>query len=306
MSAAPNVAPNYTYTPDQVTAAFTEITATLFTGITAEAIPKMLIVAGLQGSGKTYLLEKTLLPSNRYDKYVRLYLPDYREKHPQYAEMIKLGVLHAYEHTEAFVREVSAKIFEEAFKRKYNIIMECAFDSIDFAAFPPMATAAGYQFETHIVACNQEFAHASSIKRALKSLEKQEMERFVTVSMLNASMSNALAIILAFETAAKAVSGSQITLYERGFGALKERTLRAQSTYTKAADGSLTITGTTAPYMYSAYGTIVDNHIYTMSDRDEMIKECHLALLKTQTYAEHVPDFVYNDLYAYIVKYVYR
>jgi hypothetical protein len=285
-------APNYTYTPEQVTAAFTEITATLFSGITAEAIPKMLIVAGLQGSGKTYLLEKNLLPSKR-------------EKHPQYAEMITLGVLHAYEHTEAFVRDVCTKIFAEAFKRKYNIIMECAFDSIDFAAFPPMATAADYEFETHIVACNQEFAHASGIKRALKSLEKQEMERFVTVSMLDASMSNAQAIILAFETAAKVVSGSQITLYERGFGALKERTLRAESTYTKAADGTLTITGTT-PFAYCAYGTIIDNHIYTRSDRDEMIKECHLALLKTQTYAEHVPDFVYNDLYAYIVKYVCR
>ncbi|WP_223569613.1 zeta toxin family protein [Pseudomonas sp. BF-R-26] len=306
MSAAPNITPNYTYTPEQVTAAFTEITATLFTGITTEATPKMLVVAGLQGSGKTYLLEKSLLPSKRYDNYVRLYLPDYRKKHPQYAELIKLGVLHAYEHTEAFVRDVITKIFAEAFTRKYNIIMECAFDSTDFIAFPPVVTAAGYQVETHIVACNQEFAHASSIKRALKSLEKQEMERFVTVSMLDASMSNAQAIILACETAAKAVSGSQITLYERGFGALKERTLRAQSTYTKAADGSLTIAGTTAPYTYSAYGKIVDNHIYTMSDRDEMIKECHLALLKTQTYAEHVPDFVYNDLYAYIVKYVYR
>ncbi|WLG87836.1 zeta toxin family protein [Pseudomonas cucumis] len=306
MSAAPNVAPNYAYTPEQVTAAFTEITATLFTGIIAEATPRMLIVAGLQGSGKTYLLEKNLLPSNRYANYVRLYLPDYRKKHPQYAEMIKLGVLHAYEHTEAFVREVSAKIFEGAFKRKYNIIMECAFDSIDFAAFPPMATAAGYQFETHIVACNQEFAHASSIKRALRSLEKQEMERFVTVSDLDASMSNAQAIILAFETAAKAISGSQITLYERGLGALNERTLRAQSTYTKAADGTLTIAGTPAPYTYSAYGRIIDNHIYTMSERDEMIKECHLALLKTQAHAERVPDFVYNVLYAYIVKYVYR
>jgi hypothetical protein len=68
----------------------------------------------------------------------------------------------------------------------------------------------------------------------------------------------------------------------------------------------LTITGTEAPYAYSAYGAIINNHIYTMSDRDEMIKECHLALLKSQIYAEHVPDFVYNDLYAYIVKYVYR
>lgn len=302
MSQAPH---HYAYTPEQVTAAFTEITATLFSGIKAEVVPKMLITAGSQGSGKTYLLEKSLLPSKRYDNYVRLYLPEYREKHPHYAEMIKRGVLHAYEHTEAFVREVSSKIFAEAFKHKYNIIMECAFDSIDFAAFPPMATAAGYQFETHIIACKKEFAHLSSIKRALKSLEKQEMERFVTLSALNASLSHAQATILAFEAAAKAVDGSQMFLYERGFGPLKERTLRTQNTYAKDSDGTLAIAGPKVVYA-NAFEAIINNRFYLMSDREEMVKECHLALLKTQAHAEHVPDAVYNDLYAYILKYVYR
>jgi len=299
-------APRYTYTAEHVTAAFTEIKATLFNGITAEATPKILVVAGLQGSGKTYLLENSLLPSGRYSNYVRLYLPEYRKKHPQYEEMIKLGALHAYEQTETFVRELSTKIFTEAFTHKYNIIMECAFDSIDFAVFPPMATVAGYQFEIHIVGCNQEFAHLSSIKRALKSLKNQELERFVNLRDLQTSMSNAQAIILALDTAAKAVTGSQINLYERGFGALKERTLHAHNTYTKAADGTLSTSSLTAPYTFGVYGTIINNHVFSMSERDEMVKECHLALSKTKTYATQVPDFIYNDLYAYIIKYVYR
>ena len=298
-----SVAPTYAYTPEQVTAAFNEIKTTLFRGITAQATPKILIVAGLQGSGKTYLLEKSLLPSSRYQCFVRLYLPEYRQKHPQYAEMIKLGVLHAYEHTEVFVREVCAKIFTEAFTLKYNIIMECAFDSLEFAAFPPLATAAGYQFETHIVGCNQAFAHVSSIKRALNSLKKQELERFVTSSALEASMSHAQAIILAFETASKAVSGSQITVYERGLGGLKERVSRFQKTYTK---DTTEITPPTAPTACSTYASIINNHVYTLRERDEMVKTCHLALLKTQAHAAQVPDFVYNDLHAYIAKYVYR
>lgn len=295
-------APLYTYTPEQVTAAFNSIKTTLFSGITAEQTPKILVVAGLQGSGKTYLLETKLLPSGRYAKYVRLYLPEYRKQHPQYADMLKLGVLHAYQHTEAFVREVSAKIFTEAFTLKYNIIMECAFDSLDFAAFPPLATAAGYQFETHIVGCSQEFAHLSSIKLALKSLETLELGRFVTLATLEAGMSHVQTILLAFETASKAVSGSQITVYERGLGVLKERALRIQSTYPKAADTA----PLTAPTLYSAYGNIINNHIYTPRERDEMVKECHLALSRARPYLEQVPDFVYNDLYAYIVKYVYR
>lgn len=299
-----SVAPNYTYTPEQVTAAFNDIKATLFRGITAEQTPKILVVAGLQGSGKTFLLEKHLLPSKRYEKYVRLYLPEYRQKHPQYAEMIKLGVLHAYEHTAAFVREVSTKIFTEAFTLKYNIIMECAFDSIEFARFPPLATAAGYQFETHIVGCTQEFAHVSSIKRALKSLENQELERFVSYTDLDVSMGLAHAVILACEVASKAVDGSQMTLYERGPGALKERLQRAHFSYSKADVPASS--PSTAPTPNSTYANIINNHICTHRERDEMVKDCHLALLKAQTYAQFVPDVVYNDLYAYIVKYVYR
>ncbi|MHC8333396.1 zeta toxin family protein [Pseudomonas sp. LB3P25] len=301
-----SAAPKYTYTPEQVTAAFDEIKATLFSGVTAEETPKMLVVAGLPGSGKTYLLEKNLLPSKRYDNYVRLYRPDYRKKHPQYAEMIKFGVLHAYEHTEAFVREVSTKIYTQAFTGKYNIIMECAFDSVDFVAFAPLATAAGYQFETHIVGCTREFAYVSSIKRALQSLEDQEMERFLSVPKLDAGMSNAQAIILAFETAAKAVSGSQMIVYERGFGVLNERTLRAQSTYAKAADGSVSSTTTMRHFEYIVYSRIIDNHVFAVNGNHEIVKECHLALLRTAAHAPYVPSFVYNDLYAYIDKYVCR
>ncbi|MCP1445585.1 hypothetical protein J3D54_004717 [Pseudomonas sp. GGS8] len=296
-----SVAPKYPHTTQDVTAAFEEIKKKLLCGITAEAIPKMLVVAGLQGSGKTYLLENTLLPTKRYDNYVRLYLPEYRKKHPEYAEMIKQGVLYAYEHTEGFVREVSEKIFTEAFKLKYNIIMECAFDSNKFAAFPPSATALGYQFETHIVGCTQVFAHLSSIKRALKSLAQKEMERFLTVADLNASMGNAQAILVAFETAAKAISGSQITLYERGFGALKERVLRAQSTYTLADDGSVTVATSKTVFAYSVYASIINN-VIAVNDREQMIKECHMTLHKARTHAKYVPNFVYNDLYACISK----
>lgn len=298
--------PQYTYTADHVTTAFNEISATLFSDMTTQAIPKILVIAGLESSGKTYLLEKTLLPTQRYTNYVRLYLPEYRKKHPQYKEMIKLGVLHAYEHTESFVRQVCQKIFTKAFTGKYNIIMESAFDSMDLVAFPSLATASGYQFEIHIVGCTQEFAHVSSYKRAFKSLKNQEMERFLTVSKLEASMSHAKAIIVALETAAKAISGSQINLYERGFGALKERRLVAQSDYSKAADGSVSTTTTSVGFSYNLYSSIIENLVFAVNERNELLKECQLALFQAALHAEKVPDFVYNELNAYIVKYVSR
>ncbi|KAA0955013.1 zeta toxin family protein [Pseudomonas sp. ANT_H12B] len=296
-------APFYAYTPEDVTAAFDDISPILFDGKTVESIPRLLITAGLQSSGKTYLLENSLLPSGRYSNHVRLYLPQYREKHPQYAEMIKLGVLHAYKHTEAFVRAVSGKVFEAALAGKFNIIMECAFDDI---AFAELATfAAGYQLEAYVVGCNQAFAHLSSIKRALKNLDEKKLERFVSYSALQTSMNNAPQILLAMETLAKSVNGSRIVLFERGFGTLNERVVRAHSTYNQDANGKLTISATETPYTYSAYEAVINNQL-SMSERDEIVKVCHLELLAIEPHALQVPDFVYSDLYAYIVKFAYR
>ncbi|MCP2075992.1 UNVERIFIED_ORG: hypothetical protein J2Y77_005428 [Pseudomonas lini] len=293
------------YTPQQLTAAFDEIALSLFNDITAEPVPKILVVAGLQSSGKTYLLEKNLLPSGRYNNYVRLYLPEYREKHPYYKQLMEKGILYAYEHTEAFIRDIGKKIFERAFTQKYNIIMEAAFDSQGFADFPPLATAVGYQFETHVVACCKDFAHLSSIKRAFKSIQAGEMERFVTVPMLDASLDLAKAALPALEMAAQAVSGSRFYFYERGFGALKERQLRAQSTYTRDAGGTLTLTGDQQNYA-SLFEKTTRRPLYELKDREEMVKECHQALLAAQISTTPVPDSLYHDLYSYILRYVYR
>lgn len=93
--------------------------------------------------------------------------------------------------------------FEEAFRRKLDIIIECAFDSIEFAVLPSAATASGYQLEAHIVACGHAFAFLSNVKRGLKSLEKSELERFVRSSDLKTSMNNAHAVICQLEDAAK-------------------------------------------------------------------------------------------------------
>ncbi|MGY3171510.1 hypothetical protein ACVWYU_000884 [Pseudomonas sp. TE12234] len=296
--------PKYSYSSDDVIKAFDEIFPTLFADKTAETIPKLLITAGVEGSGKTYLLEKSLLPSGNYGNYIRLYLPEYRKKHPRYDDMIEFGVLHAYEHSEAFARELGSKIFANALTHRYNIIMECAFDDIGFAGLAKFVP--GYQLEVHVVGCNHAFAHLSSIKRAFSSLQKQEMERFVSYSRLESSISNAPAVLVAFEFIAKTVSGSQIFLYERGLGTLSERVLRAHSSYTLDANGNLNEVSTLQPYAYSAYDTILRRSVYSMEERDEMVKECHLQLLKTSQYDKQVPDFVYNDLYSYITKYVYR
>jgi hypothetical protein len=296
----------YRYTPEQLSAALSDITATLFAGITPDTRPKLLITAGVQSSGKTWLLEKTLLPSGNYKNHVRLYLPEYRSKHPQYQEMLKHGVLHVYEHSETFIRELCGKIFEKAFTEKLNIIMECAFDSIDFAALPAIAVNAGYQLEVHIVACNQPFAFLSGFKRAFKSLETQEVERFVRPSELKASLATAHAVVFALEAAAKLSDGSQILLYERGMGALQDRVLRARSLYSRDEQGVLNVTTPNEPYSYAEYQRISSASISGNMERDEFIKACHRMLLQTRQYAEQIPDYVYDALYSRILKYVQR
>jgi len=321
----------YIYDAQDVEDAYLDLYETVFPSDdnidTPNATPRILIVAGVQGSGKTYLLENTLLLSGRYNRYVSLYTTAFRERHPQYAQMIKHGVLHAYEHTEAFVRELGSKLFTEALAKKHSIIMECALDDIAFADFPAYAARLGYQFEVHLIGCKKEFAHLSTIKRVLECLEKGSLERFVDIRDIEDSMGNAQQILTAFENACLVSVGSTITMYERGFGLLKNRRILCQSsceqvnTFTPLAiqgedgtlilpkDNSVRIERTpelNTPCSYKNYATIVNAPILLLEERGEALKECHLALSELNTFAKHIPYNVYNDLYAYIVRYIFR
>jgi len=321
----------YSHTEADVAKAYSEIAPQIFDAVAEAsdpaASPKMLIVAGSQGSGKTYLLEQTLLPSGRYDDFIRPYIPAYRTHHPQYEQMKEHGVLHAYEHTEQFIWDLGRKIFGDAFSKGYNIIIESALDSIDFAALPAYAADKGYQFDVHLIGCKREFAHVSTIERALKSIEGHEMERFVDMSTIDDSMANAQSILTAFENACVASVGSTITLYERGFGALRDRRMVCSSlckTPSELVAQSITDEGGASippeaqamriartpeadkPCAFNNYARLVNAPILSLDERGETLKAAHLALAKAERCNEPVPHRVFNDLHAYIVKYVFR
>ncbi|MFP5427073.1 MAG: zeta toxin family protein [Gammaproteobacteria bacterium] len=181
-----------------------------------EKSPKILILAGAQGSGKTYLLENTLLPRGCYDNYVRLYLPSFRELHPSYNAMKPHGVLHVYEHTEDFIWQLGEMICTYALENKYNIIMETALDNPGFAKFPPAAAKLGYQFEVHAIACQKELSHWASLDRVVKSVANGELERVVTFTQIEEAQANARPILDAFENACTQKTGSEIVMHFRG------------------------------------------------------------------------------------------
>ena len=58
---------------------------------------------------------------------------------------VECAVLHAYEHTEAFVRDVCAKIFAQAFVSKFNIIMEKLECLTHIEVMTPVKNTAWYQ-----------------------------------------------------------------------------------------------------------------------------------------------------------------
>lgn len=320
----------YSYTTDDVNKAYSLIAPTIFDSVSepnAETQPSMLIVAGVQGSGKTYLLENTLLKTNRYQNFIRPYLLEYREYHPQYQEMVKCGVLHAYEHTEKFIWELGQKIFQDAFAKNYNIIIETALDSVDFAQLPSYAASKGYVFDVHLIGCKREFAHVSTIERALKSIDDKTLERFVMLSNIDESMANAQSILTAFENACAASVGSTITMYERGFGTLRNRRVVCQSRCTKPDDltpeAIVDDSGATLnpedhnmrivrnpeankPCSFNNYAKLVNTPIVSLEERGETLKASHIALAKAERSIEPVPYQVFNDLYAYVVKYVFR
>lgn len=323
----------YSYTPADLDQAFARLSESLFNKardaecVDCEPSPKILIVAGAQGSGKTFLLENKLLPSGRYEHYVRLYLPAFRELHPQYSQMKKHGVLHAYEHTERFVWALGAKVSGYALANRYNIIMETALDSPKFAEFPPVAVKAGYQFEVHMIACQKEFSHWATLDRIVKSIEQNELERFLPLSKIEASQVNARAILDSFENACTQVQGSEITLYHRGFetdlesrvlchsqcdaySELTPRTNYGGRPFSTLAhlNPSFEIRRTAqqnAPCSFLQYAQVVHSGMVETQVREDMVKFCCKTLGRAQQLMPKVPNDVFRELSLYVLKYIF-
>lgn len=118
-------ATHYSYTPNELDAVYQAIVNTIFAvprdiGDDGQPAPKILVVAGVQGSGKTYMLNNTLLKDPRYANYVRLYEDRLRELHPRYAEFADQDVTLRYKHTETFIWELCGRIFNHAYLNKFN------------------------------------------------------------------------------------------------------------------------------------------------------------------------------------------
>lgn len=323
----------YSYTSADVDEAFSTLSESLFDQARdaechdCEPSPKILIVAGAQGSGKTYLLENKLLPTRRYENYVRLYVPSFRELHPQYDQMKDQGILHVYEHTERFVWELGAKVFAHAFANRYNIIMETALDSAEFAAFPPAAVQAGYQFEVHMIACQKEFSHWATLDRGVKSIANDELERFLPLSAIEASQLNARAILDAFENACTQVPGSEITLYHRGIETGMESKPLCHSECTSPSEltpqaeyhgqpfvslpslnPSFEIRRSAEanfPCSYLQYAQVVNAGMIDAGVREEMVRFSCKTLARAQALIPKVPSDVFRELSLYVMKYVY-
>ena len=323
----------YPFTDNDVDDAFAQLDQTLFEkareadGLEGDPSPKMLIVAGTQGSGKTYLLEKQLLPSGRYDNFVRLYLPAFRELHPHYAAMSEQGVLHVYEHTEAFIWALGGKVFDYAFANRYNIIMETALDTLEFAAFPREAVTAGYRFEVHMIACKEVFSHWSTLDRGIKSVAEGRLERFLPLSKIRASQVNAKDILSAFEDACTQAPGSQVTLYERGFetgqqskvlchskceayGELTPQEDYAGQPFFRAPhhDTGLEIRRSpqaSFPSAYLQYFQIVHAGMQDVQVRQQMVKACCKTLGQVTDLVPLVSQDAFRELSQYVLKYTY-
>ncbi|AXO90101.1 zeta toxin family protein [Pseudomonas parafulva] len=322
----------YPYTEAELQAVFEAVSATLFdktrdVASDGQPEPKLLIVAGAQGSGKTYLLENHLLPGNAYDNYVRLYVPAYRALHPRYEQMRALSGLEVYAQTEPFIWALGNKLFSYAFQNRYNIIMESALDSADFASFPATAVALGYRFEVHLIACQKEFSHWATLHRGVKAVAKDEFERFVPLSKIETSQGNARAILDAFENACTQAPGSEITLYHRGFEtgmesqALCHSRCEAPAALTPQPDfkGQPFVTApqlnphfqiirseqANFPCSYVQYSQVVHAGMVDAPARQQMVQHCCQTLEKAQALMPAIPQSVFRELSVYVLKYAY-
>lgn len=322
----------YSFTPDDVTAAFEGLASSLFQRkrrIDAQGnpAPRMLVVAGAEGSGKTYLLNHSLLASGRYDDYVNLYRPEYRKLHPQYERMKPHGGRHVYAHTESFIWQLGRKIFAHALANQYDIIMETALDSPGFANVPTLARQAGYQLELHLIACQKEFGHWATLDRAVKSVAEDALERFVSLSKIETSQANAMKIVDAFENACLEAPGAQICLYQRGMETDRESRLlcyslctldlrlEPQADYHGASyfqpphiEGVFEIRRDSvaqASSTFPQYFQLVHTGMVGKEVRGKMLKACCETLGKAQTLSEKMPTDAFRELALYVLKYLH-
>ncbi|AZL72123.1 zeta toxin family protein [Pseudomonas oryziphila] len=322
----------HTFTAEDVAAAFETLEPLLFsrkrrTDAQGNPAPKMLVVAGAEGSGKTYLLNNSLLASRRYDDYVSLYDPAYRKLHPQYEQMKAGGGRYVYAHTEQFIWQLGGKLFEHALANHYDIIMETALDDAAFADVPALALQAGYQLELHLIACQKEFGHWNTLERGVKSVAEDQLERFVSLSKIEVSQANAARIIDAFEAACMVSPGSQISLYQRGMETDRESRLLCRSVCSTALqlvpqaagadeayfqpphiEGRFEIRRTSldqVPSTYPQYFQLVHTGMVDDQVRSNMLKACCATLGKAQALSERIPADVFRELSLYVLKYLH-
>ncbi|MFJ3487640.1 zeta toxin family protein [Pseudomonas sp. NPDC090202] len=319
----------YPYTPAELESAFQTLSATLFDvtrdiGEDGNPGPKILTVVGVPGAGKTYMLNNTLLKQPRYKNFVPLYKESFRELHPRYSEFADLDVTARYAHTETFIRELGGKIFEYATSGLYNIILESAMDTPNAAEIIAGPVFAKYQFDVHMIGCKKDFVHMSTIKRALNSLDKGLLERFVEIETIQASIDNAEAILGALELACMRVGGSEIRMYERGFGKLRTTTQLCHSRCDRV--NSLTPhefvdeNGVnipleiqthriernelmTTPCTVSSFVKLTNAPVVGTEDRKDAWTEATQSLQRLGQYQELAPASITAALQAYIEKY---
>jgi hypothetical protein len=323
----------YSYTPKQLDDAYRDLAKTLFAvtrDIDSEGnpAPKILVVAGVQGSGKTYMLNNTLRKNGGYANYIPLYKEEWRKKHPRYEDFKNQDALSRYSHTEGFIWELCALVFQHAYENKFNIIMETALDTKAFASMITGSELADYQFDVHLIGCKKDFAHLSTITRALNMLSSRKddaFERFVDVATIENSIENAEVIFNAFETACMRVSGSTISMYERGFGELRNRkklcsslcerisTLTPQ-VFTDEAGNTVTVEEQThhivrseklsTPCSYDNFLDVVEAPVSGVQARLEAWQDAYSALARMRGFWKQVPPRLAETLWGYIKKYV--
>ena len=323
-------ATHYNYTPKELDAVFRTIENTIFDvprdiADDGQPAPKILVVAGVQGSGKTYMLNNTLLKIPGYGNYVHLYQENFRELHPRYADFADQDVTRRYKHTEAFIWELCSRIFAHAHRNKFNIVMETALDTKAFATVISGQELADYQFEVHLIGCKKDFVHLSTIKRALKALETGTLERFVDIATIETSIENAEVILNAFEEACMRVSGSAIALYERGFGELRNRKRLCSSrcdrvdsltplVFTNEQGVEITLQeqvhrierseALPTPCSYASFIGLIEAPVSRAEDRQAAWQEAYSALARMRRFWQHVPPRLPETLWSYIKKYI--
>jgi UDP-N-acetylglucosamine kinase len=153
-----------------------ELRDNIFSDKTPVSNPKIVILGGQPGAGKSKIITLSENELFKDGNVVKINGDDYRIRHPKAEEIFKRHDKLFARLTDPDVREWTRKIFEEAMNKKFNIIFEGTLRTPQICETMKKLKQLGYETFLRVVAVNELISRTAIYSRYIEQFESEQKE----------------------------------------------------------------------------------------------------------------------------------